>query len=141
MDDWGIRTVLIHGGYSSVRALDGPADMKGWPVTISNPLNREEILESMFLRRCAMSGSGLEKGRHIIEPRTARPVEGKSATWVYGTDAATTDGLSTAFMVMSIEEIQQYCAGHCEVSAMVAMNGKILRYGSWGEGKLSGKED
>ena len=36
--EWSIDVALIHGGYSSVLALDGPADMKGWPVTMSDPV-------------------------------------------------------------------------------------------------------
>ncbi|MFZ2145876.1 MAG: FAD:protein FMN transferase [Sedimentisphaerales bacterium] len=135
--EWSIETVLISGGYSSVLALDAPTGTKGWPLTISNPDNRKQILARPCLQCRALSGSGLQKGRHIIDPRTAQPVKGKLAAWASASDAATADALSTAFMVMSPDEIRQYCSRHPEVSAMIMPEGegkdaqkdKILHFG------------
>lgn len=135
--EWSIETALISGGYSSVLALDAPADTKGWPLTLSNPDNRKEILARPSLRGRAISGSGLQKGRHIIDPRTAQPVKGKYAAWASASDAAIADALSTAFMVMSLDEIRQYCSRHPDVSAMImlesdgkdAQKDKILHFG------------
>ncbi len=80
--EWGIDAALIHGGCSSILAMDGPPGTKGWPLTISNPDNRKDILVRIDLKNQALSGSGLRKGRHIIDPRTARPVKDKVASWV-----------------------------------------------------------
>ncbi|MCK4628833.1 MAG: FAD:protein FMN transferase [Sedimentisphaerales bacterium] len=79
--EWGIDTALIHGGSSSILAMDGPPGTKGWPLTISNPDNCQDILMRIDLKNQALSGSGLRKGRHIIDPRSARPVEDKVASW------------------------------------------------------------
>ncbi|HUU17135.1 MAG TPA: FAD:protein FMN transferase [Sedimentisphaerales bacterium] len=135
--EWSIETALISGGYSSVLALDAPCDTKGWPLTLSNPDNRKQILARPSLRGRAISGSGLQKGRHIIDPRTAQPVKGKCAAWASAPDAATADALSTAFMVMSPDEIRQYCSRHPDVSALImlesqdkdAQKKEILRFG------------
>jgi len=116
---WSIETALISGGYSSVLALNAPAGTKGWPLTVSNPDNRKQILARPCLQGRALSGSGLQKGQHIIDPRTAQPVKGKVAAWASAPDAATADALSTAFMVMSPDEIEQYCSDHPDVSAMI----------------------
>lgn len=137
--EWSIDIALISGGYSSVLALDAPADTKGWPLTLSNPDNRKEILARPSLRGRAISGSGLQKGRHIIDPRTAQPVKGKLAAWASAPDAATADALSTAFMVMSPDEIRQYCSRHPDVSATIMLKGRskgvqkdnILHFGDW----------
>ncbi|MHC4173720.1 MAG: FAD:protein FMN transferase [Planctomycetota bacterium] len=137
--DWSIDTALISGGYSSVLALDAPAGTKGWPLTLSDPANRRKILARPYLKRHALSGSGLQKGGHIIDPRTARPVKGKRAAWACAPDAATADALSTAFMVMTPDEIKKYCLRHPDVLAMIiledggkdAQKGKILRFGPW----------
>ena len=140
--EWSIETALISGGYSSVLALDAPVDTKGWPLTLSNPDNRKQILARPCLQGRAMSGSGLQKGQHIIDPRTSKPAHGKHAAWASASDAATADALSTAFMVMSPEEIEQYCLHHPEVQAMVIIKGQatekdeILHFGPWNEGDL-----
>jgi thiamine biosynthesis lipoprotein ApbE len=81
----------------------------------------------------------MQKGGHIIDPRTARPVKGKRAAWACASDATTADALSTAFMVMTTDEIKKYCLHHPEVLAMIilveegkaAQKDKILRFGPW----------
>ncbi len=149
--EWSIETALVHGGCSSVLALNGPAQTKGWPVTFSNPENRKEILAKFDLQNRALSGSGMEKGGHIIDPRTGRAVVGKIAAWVCADGAGMADALSTAFMVMTPREVEEYCKEHQTVSAMVMIKkpggknlppeiaknevsqGKILRFGEWGK--------
>lgn len=143
--EWSIDIALVSGGYSSVLALDGPPGKKGWPLTLSNPRDRKETLVRTNLQGRALSGSGMEKGRHIIDPRTARPVEGKLTAWSSAPDAATADALSTAFMVMSPEQIKQYCLRHPDVLAMIivqekdkegAEKEKILHFGPWKKEEL-----
>jgi thiamine biosynthesis lipoprotein len=156
--EWSIETALISGGYSSVLALDAPPDSKGWLVTLSNPNNLKQTLARLYLQRRAVGASGLQKGRHIIDPRTARPVQSKlalatarpsprRAAWACADDsldcardrAATADALSTAFMIMNPNEIKQYCSRHPEVQALVILQEeekqpqreKILRFGQW----------
>ncbi|MHC4560898.1 MAG: FAD:protein FMN transferase [Planctomycetota bacterium] len=139
--DWSIDIALISGGYSSVLALDAPPGTKGWPLTLSNPVNRKHILARPYLQGRAISGSGLQKGQHIIDPRTARPTQGKLAAWSSAPDAATTDALSTAFMIMSPGQIEQYCSRHPNTLALVILQGqdknkredKIMHFGPWKE--------
>ena len=137
--EWSIGTALISGGYSSVLALDGLAGTNGWPLTLSNPDNRKEILARPNLQNRALGSSGIKKGRHIIDPRTMQPVRDKLAAWSSATDAATADALSTAFMIMSPDEIERYCSHHPEIGAMIMMQEpdrgtqkhKILHFGNW----------
>ncbi len=135
---WDIDTALIHGGRSSVFALGCPPEKKGWPLTMSNPMPPGQILTHLDLCDQAVSGSGLQKGQHIINPRTGRPLAGKRAAWAITSEAATSDAVSTAFMIMAPEEIEEYCTRHLEMRALVisADNDgveKILRYGAWDE--------
>jgi len=117
--DWEIDSALIHGGASSVFALGAPPDTEGWPLTLSSPSNRNKILARLYLRDQTLSGSGLQKGQHIIDPRTARPVKGNRAAWACATNAATSDALATAFMIMSSDEVEKYCSRNKHVLAMI----------------------
>ena len=144
LGDWSIDVALIHGGYSSALAVGSPPGTKGWPVTLSNPRNLKQTLAALFLKNQALSGSGVQKGRHIIDPRTAQPVEGRCAAWACAGDAATADALSTAFMVMSPDEVRQYCSRHPDVPAMLILHDetkkkqkeKILHFGKWKKSSL-----
>jgi thiamine biosynthesis lipoprotein len=160
--EWSINVALISGGYSSVLALDAPqkyfrlpiADslsknrkskienrqlIKGWPLTMTNPAGSREILARPFLKNGALSGSGVQKGGHIIDPRTVKAVEGRRAAWSSAPDAATADALSTAFMIMGLDEIKRYCTRHPSTLAMVIVDEKdekkgeekILLFGQW----------
>jgi thiamine biosynthesis lipoprotein len=112
-EDWGIERALVHGGFSSVLALDGPAVEEGWALTLSAP-GSGRTLARLAARDRAFSASGTRKGEHIRDPRTGSAVEGRAA-WVALPRAgegredagAIAEALSTAFMVLSEHEIAQ----------------------------------
>ncbi len=117
--EWEIDSAFIHGGTSSTFGLGVPGQERGWPISLSNPRNHNEIYARLNLNNCALSGSGLQKGQHIIDPRYGYPVEGKLAAWASTPDAATSDALSTAFMIMTPDEIQDYCSHHPGTQALI----------------------
>ena len=138
LGQWSIHNVLISGGSSSILAVGCLPGAKGWPLTISDPTDRDKILVQLCVTNFALSGSGLEVGRHIIDPRTAEPVNGKLAAWACAPDAATADVLSTAFMVMSGKEIELFCKKHSDICAMFIPKDKKkktplkpVRSGNW----------
>ncbi|MBP7050415.1 MAG: FAD:protein FMN transferase [Phycisphaerae bacterium] len=144
LKEWDIDRALIHGGFSSVLAIEPPVGMEGWPVTLSHPRDRSRTLARLSLSHGSVSGSGVEKGQHIIDPRTGRPVEGKLATWSVAPDAACADALSTAFMVMTAAEVADYCRDHSDVRGLLILpedagTGRaeqIVPVGTWGAGEL-----
>lgn len=141
LKDWSIEVALVSGGYSSVLALEGPVQTKGWPLTLSNPSDHKQILARPCIKGRALSGSGLQKGRHIIDPRTNKPVTGRLAAWASAPDATTADALSTAFMIMSPDEIEQYCITYPDVWALIMLGGEgekeiILCFGQWKDAEL-----
>ena len=133
LDDWGIENALLHGGYSTTLAIGAI----GWPVTLSHPNQRDIKLAKVDLTGEALSGSGVGKGEHIMDPRHGRPITAKLAAWARARDAGTSDALSTAFMVMEPDEIKAYCEKHKDVIAMIVTSATqekpehILRFGSW----------
>jgi len=126
LEEWDLRIALVHGGFSSVLALEPPPDRDGWPLTLSDPRTPSRVLHRLSARQTALSASGLRKGDHIRDPRTGAPVRGRLAAWVTlprpldsvhadegdgpGAAAATVaDALTTAFMLLDREEIDAIC--------------------------------
>ena len=119
--DWDMTRCLIHGGQSSVLAMDAPTTSGGWPLSISHPQFPEISLMQPNLQNKAISGSGMQKGAHIIDPVSGQPVADKIAAWNQSDTAALGDALSTAFMLMSLEDISDYVANHPDIAACVLL--------------------
>ena len=140
--EWGIKHVLLHGGTSTALAAgDASSENEGntgWPVGIGWGWDCPKVPDRLFLKNRALSGSGTEvKGGHIIDPKTGQPAKGHKAVWVSHISAAWADALSTAFMVMPTEQVEEYCsqnpavwalvvkdAGKCKIYNCKAVNGK-----------------
>lgn len=142
--EWDIENALIHGGRSSVLAKGVYPGKTGWPVTLSHPNDTETLLGRLLLKDEALSSSGLQKGEHIIDPRSGYPAASKIAAWVITPDAATGDALSTALMIMTEGEIEEFFANHNFFSGKIILKNemetgepeeKIL-----GFGKFSGQQ-
>jgi FAD:protein FMN transferase len=124
LEEWGLQAALIHGGFSSVLALEPPAGSEGWPLTLSDPTAPSRVLNRLSVHQTALGASGVRKKDHIRDPRTGEPARGRLATWVAVprprvaqpvedgprvAAAAVTDALTTGFMLMSIEAIESLC--------------------------------
>jgi thiamine biosynthesis lipoprotein len=108
--EWDIGQALLHGGHSSVLALDAPPGREGWPVAIG-----ERTVEA---RRRAFSASGIRvKGRHIVDPRTGSAAR-RDGAWVSlrsdlsRSSCALAEAYSTAFMVLPAGEVDAVCFRH-----------------------------
>ncbi len=134
LEEWGLGKALVHGGFSSVLALDPPESGAGWPLTLSDPAAPDRVLVTLDAAQTALSASGLRKGDHIRDPRTGEPVRGRRAAWAVvprprpresGDDgprlaaAAVADALTTALMLMAPEEIEALCAASPGLEAWV----------------------
>jgi thiamine biosynthesis lipoprotein len=126
LEEWDVSRALIHGGWSSVLALDPPPDGDGWPLTLSAPEPGEgRVLARISACRRAMSASGTRKRDHILDPRTGRPVRNR-AVWVAvgsgeeghpASRATFAETLSTAFMVLPPEDVADLCRQWPDVEA------------------------
>jgi thiamine biosynthesis lipoprotein len=125
LEEWGVPIALVHGGFSSVLALEPPAGRDGWPLTLSDPTAPSRVLSRLSVRQTSLGASGVRKKDHIRDPGTGAPARGRLATWVVvprppiahavedGPRVAATavaDALTTAFMLMSLDEIEALCA-------------------------------
>lgn len=130
LEEWDLHHALVHGGFSSVLALEAPPDRDGWPLTLSAPgPGDQKVLARVSARQKAFSASGTRKGDHIVDPRTGRAVRdraawvalscraeaetqaGASGGWLDAgrSPTAVAEGLSTAFMILPAQEIEGLC--------------------------------
>ena len=127
---WGIDHALIHGGCSSVRALDPPAGVPGWPLGIAVPGQQVQCANGYSASQCVLSASGTQKGNHIVDPRTSKPIALRPGAWVIAriadlrpifrelgdiggcgdpvseSPSAVAEIFSTAFLILSLEEVE-----------------------------------
>jgi len=117
LEEWEIHRALVHGGFSSVLALEGPSERNGWALTLSSPWpESREVLARVFASHKVLSASGVQRKRHIRDPRNGRLVADRAA-WVAlprageGREdaAAVAEALSTAFMVLPADEAAELC--------------------------------
>lgn len=121
LEEWGLERALVHGGFSSVLALEPPPGHDGWPLTLSIPGGDSPVFATVSLRQTAMGASGVRKTDHIVDPGTGEPVRDRRAAWVAVprprpaaegprlAAAAISDALTTAFMMLPVEAIAGLC--------------------------------
>ncbi len=116
--EWGISCAMLHSGNSTVLASAAPAKENGWPLALRHP-HSGKVIKYISLTGSAISGSGLQKGAHIVNPHSGKPVDNKLAAWSTASTAALADALSTAFMIMTSTQIEKYIKHHPEVAACI----------------------
>ena len=136
---WSIEDALLYAGQSSVLAMGNAPNSEGWSVELRHP-NANSLAESdresvpagkVLLRDRALSGSGRAlHGWHIIDPRSGKSAQTR-ATWATAASAARSDAISTAFMVMPVEEVETFCRVHSDVAALLVTSaGQWLSFGN-----------
>ena len=83
-------------------------------------------------QRCPLSNSGRQKGQHIIDPRSVDvgAVKGRLAAWSVAPDAIAADASSTAFMMLSDEEINEYCLANAKTAAIIMPHADSVGFSS-----------
>lgn len=151
LEDWGLDHSLVHGGFSSVRALEPPADGEGWPLTLSDPRDPSRVLARMSARQVALGASGIRKKDHIVDPQSGQPVRGRLASWVAVprpptapdggpriAPATVADALTTAFMMLSEDRIAGLCEQTPGVEAWLLLDGDVRQLRKFGNGSRRG---
>ncbi len=120
LQDWDIHNALLQSGESTVLAWgDGP-DGSGWAIAAGNSPSVPSPLGRILLHHAAVSGSGVQvRGRHIMDPRTGKPVRDRVDAWALAPTAGEADALSTAFMIMPINRIRKFCQTRPDAKAMI----------------------
>jgi len=128
----GCGHFLAQAGASSMLACGDSGREEGWLVGIRHPYDRRRRLARLRLKDVAMSTSDdgqqyfLAGGRrygHILDPRTGRPARGAASASALAPTAAQADALATAFYVMGLDAVREYCRQHPSVGAVLAVRG------------------
>jgi thiamine biosynthesis lipoprotein len=119
LGEWGVGNALLHSGTSTVRAIGHRPGRDGWLADLRNPSDDQETLGAVMLRDCSFSGSSTAVSRHIIDPRTGKPVGAGRAAWAVAPDATTADALTTALCVMDAEEIKRFAKAKPNLSFVI----------------------
>lgn len=103
---WEIDKALISFGGSSIIALNPPDGKDSWDVTFAG-----QKLPGLKVRNCAIGASGTAvNGEHIIDCRTGLPPKNPPyRAWAICDNGLLADGFSTAFMLLSEDEISEIC--------------------------------
>jgi thiamine biosynthesis lipoprotein len=135
LEEWELPISLVHGGFSSMLALQPPAARDGWPLTLSDPGEPPRVVERLTVRQTALGASGVRKRDHIVDPRTRDPVRGRRAAWVRLARpsgiaaAAVADALTTACLLLDHDEIDALCRSSPGAEAWVLEESELLHFG------------
>jgi FAD:protein FMN transferase len=144
LEEWGVHASLVHGGFSSVLALEPPPGHDGWPLTLSDPNASSRVLARLSSHQTALGASGVRKGDHIVDPRTRDPVRGRRAAWVAvprpesardnadqrqrAAAATVTDALTTACMLLSLDDIETLCDSTPGLEAWILEDTELVHF-------------
>jgi thiamine biosynthesis lipoprotein len=107
-----VAAALVSAGGSTVYALGAPPGREAWDVEIQDPSGGGRVALTVPLKDRALSVSGrAEKWferdgivyAHIMDPRTARPVQGILSVAVLTATGSAGDALDDAFFVEGVE--------------------------------------
>ena len=130
LKEWSVEHALIHSGSSTVYAL-GP---QAWTIGLRDPKDPDKQIGAAKLVNSSLSGSSaVLYGPHIVDGRTSKLAQDALASWAKAPAAALSDALSTAFMVLSPDEVKRYCQKHTDTgAALLAKEGRpVTFFGQW----------
>lgn len=100
----GIGSALFDFG-GQILAMGPPPAATHWEVGVAHPMRRDTAALILHVRDCSVSTSGnAERGVHVIDPRTGRPVRVPGSATAIAPTGTEADALSTALLVMGPEE-------------------------------------
>lgn len=119
--DWGAEDFLLAAGASSLLA-HGPS---AWPIELAGDSTSARLL----LHNESLSASGTRiQGSHIVHPAgdDAMPAQPCDRVWVTASCAALAEVWSTAFMLVSMEEVNDLIGEESGVSSVHVECGGIV---------------
>lgn len=141
---WSIERAsdILRDAGSDNHAVNGGGDMqlageaapgRAWSIGVTDPLDRTRVLSIISGTDCAIATSGVsERGRHIVDPFTGRPVaNGLASATVRGPRLTDIDAYATAAFVMGAPALGwiESMAGH--EALLVEAGGTLQSTSGW----------
>ncbi len=124
--EWEIPSACLQSGGSTALLLDAPPGSPGWIIGIGE----SDTYRTLNLANTSLSGSGIAvKGSHLIDPTRRTAAARTTRVWALAPSAALSDALSTAFFIMSDEEISAFCRAQPEIGAALATPPRLIPHG------------
>jgi len=107
-----VPAALVSAGGSTVYGLGGPPGQRAWDVTIQDPVDSRKTALTVPLKNRALSVSGSDEKSfevggvrysHIMDPRTARPVQGVLSVAVVTSSGTAGDALDNVLFVQGVD--------------------------------------
>jgi thiamine biosynthesis lipoprotein len=124
----GVKAALVSAGGSTLFGLGAPPGRKGWKVEIQDPIDSRKVALGVLLKDRALSVAGrAEKSferdgvihSHIMDPRTARPVQGMLSVAVLADSGTAGDALDDVFFVQGVEAARRQIRRYPGTEAIV----------------------
>jgi thiamine biosynthesis lipoprotein len=123
----GVERFLVDFGGSSQLASGSPPGQDGWYLYLRPPWNDRLPMRKVVARDLSLSTSSNDQrfwvrdGRiygHVLDPRTGLPTAHRGSVSVIAPSATLSDALSTAFLVLGLEEAARVVHTHPEWRAV-----------------------
>ena len=129
LTSFGIDRAVVNAGGSSIAAAGSPPGQRGWPVAlgVSDDLRIVLVNESVSTSQQGAidDGTGAPSGE-ILDPVRRAPIRSLAIVHVVGRSATTTDALSTALLLLPIDEGKRLLRGFpVSGAAWVSHSGEI----------------
>ena len=130
LKDWDVHTAMIVAGQSSMLPLGTRPGHDGWTMRLRDPRDETTVVRRLRLGGAALGTSSVVGEPHVLDPRTGLPVGTAIGAWAVAPTAAESDALSTAFLVMTADEMQAYCRRRRDVVGLTfAPDGTLTEAG------------
>lgn len=106
LEELGVTIYTLEAGDSTILSGENASHNSSWSYQLTSPSD----VKNIELKNASISASGTYwQGAHIFNPRTGKnELKGQfDRVWVCSNNAALSDALSTAFYVMSEEELKK----------------------------------
>ena len=112
-----VAAALVSAGGSTIYGLGAPPDRTAWTVSIQDPVDSRKVARDVELKDRALSVAGSSEKSfevdgvrysHIMDPRTARPVQGVLSVAVMTATGTEGDALDDAFFVLGPARTREY---------------------------------
>lgn len=97
--------------------IDASGDMRlrgsGQVIGLENPHDTTRVLGTVLVENASLCASAINRRawgdwHHVVDPRTAAPVQGVVATWVVAPTTMVADGLATALFFAESSQLAQW---------------------------------